>query len=181
MTLSRRQALGLGALGAAAAAGAGLAVWKSVAPPSFANWAQARAAVLALLQTRPSLSGDWTTAQMLEHVAQSIEYSMLGFPALKPEWFRATVGAAAFQAFRWRGAMNHPLDQPIPGAPDLPASLALDAAVARLLRAMDAFERHTGPLQAHFAYGELDRPDYTQAHLMHLANHWTALRDAALA
>lgn len=28
-----------------------------------------------------------------------------------------------------------------------------------------------GTLAPHFAYGELDKPQYTRAHLMHLADH----------
>jgi hypothetical protein len=38
---------------------------------------------------------------------------------------------------------------------------------------MDAFARFNGTLRPHFAYGELTKPQYERAHLMHLANHWT--------
>ena len=41
------------------------------------------------------------------------------------------------------------------------------------------FDAHTGVLQPHFAYGALDKPSYTRAHLMHLANHWQAFVPAA--
>jgi hypothetical protein len=34
----------------------------------------------------------WTLAQMLEHAAQSVEYSLRGFPEMKSGLFRATVG-----------------------------------------------------------------------------------------
>ena len=68
--------------------------------------------------------------------------------------------------------MSHSLSEPIPGAPDIAAGQALDAAADRLLAALRAFEAHAGPLAPHFAYGALDKPDYTRAHLMHLANHW---------
>ena len=46
-------------------------------------------------------------------------------------------------------------------------------AAKRLLDAMDAFAQFSGPLRPHFAYGELTKPQYERAHLMHLANHWT--------
>jgi hypothetical protein len=45
--------------------------------------------------------------------------------------------------------------------------------VQRLLDAMDAFAQFNGTLRPHFAYGELTKPQYERAHLMHLANHWT--------
>jgi hypothetical protein len=128
---------------------------------------------LAQLQTRPlRSSGAWDVPHVLHHVAQSIEYSMTGFPRLKPAWFRATVGPLAFAVFRWRGRMSHPLDQAIPGAPDIAQDLPLGPAVARLVAAFAAFERHRGALCPHFAYGALDKAAYTRAHLMHLADHW---------
>ena len=37
----------------------------------------------------------WSWAQTLTHCAQSIEYSMAGFPAAKPRLFQLSVGAAA--------------------------------------------------------------------------------------
>ena len=61
----------------------------------------------------------------------------------------------------------------IAGAPALDASQALKTSVNRLLAAMDAFAQFNGTLRPHFAYGELTKPQYERAHLMHLANHWT--------
>jgi hypothetical protein len=109
---------------------------------------------------------------VLQHLAQSIEFSMQGFPALKGAWFRSSVGSAAFAVFNARGAMSHSLDEPIPGAPALDAAQALKASVQRLLDAMAAFEKFQGTLRPHFAYGELTKPQFERAHLMHLANHW---------
>jgi hypothetical protein len=115
-------------------------------------------------------SGAWSLAQVLEHAAQSIEYSLYGFPVMKPALFRVTLGRAAFKVFDARGAMRHDLAAPIPGAP-VPGT-ELPAAISRLTQALRAFEAHTGPLRPHFAYGTLDKAQYTRAHLMHLANHW---------
>lgn len=116
-------------------------------------------------------TGAFTLAQMVEHAAQSVDYSMRGFPAPKSALFQATVGRAAFAVFDARGAMRHGLDEPIPGAPA--PTLPLDAAIARALQSLEAFEAWQGPLAPHFAYGALDKAQYTRAHLMHLANHWT--------
>ena len=134
-----------------------------------------RSAVRALahLQTRPlRSSGAWDVPHVLHHVAQSVEYSMTGFPRLKPAWFRATLGRLAFAVFSWRGRMTHALDEPIPGAPDIAQGLPLGPAVERAIAALQAFDRHGGALCPHFAYGTLDKAAYTRAHLMHLANHW---------
>ena len=137
----------------------------------FADLAAARKAIEGLASGWRS-TGAWSLAQMLNHTAQSIEYSMVGFPEMKSALFRHTVGSGAFAVFKARGAMSHSLDEPIPGAPALAASDALPAAIERVLKALHDFEAHAGELRPHFAYGELDKADYTRAHLMHLANHW---------
>jgi len=92
-------------------------------------------------------------AHVLHHAAQSVEYSMTGFPQAKPAWFRATVGSYAFALFNARGQMSHALDEPIPGAPPLAEGQALAPAIDRALAALRAFERHAGTLAPHFAYG----------------------------
>ncbi len=141
---------------------------------TFWNWKQAQQAVLDLLFHDKVVEGNpWNLSQVAQHLAQSIEYSMQGFPALKGAWFRSSVGSAAFAVFNARGAMSHDLAEPIPGAPALDASQALKTSVQRLLDAMDAFAQFNGTLRPHFAYGELTKPQYERAHLMHLANHWT--------
>jgi hypothetical protein len=138
----------------------------------FRSLDEARQAVAPLAQQPLRTSGVWSLAQVMNHVAQSVEYSLDGFPQPKSALFQATAGTAAFALFDARGQMHHPLDQPIPGAPALPVDAPLPEAVARLLSALDRFEAHTGALQPHFAYGALDKPAYTRAHLMHLDNHW---------
>ncbi|HKX43245.1 MAG TPA: DUF1569 domain-containing protein, partial [Burkholderiaceae bacterium] len=105
--------------------------------------------------------------------AQSVEYSMSGFPATKPAWFRASLGSYAWALFNARGQMSHSLSEAIPGAPAIAQGLPLAPAVDRAVAALQAFERHQGALAPHFAYGGLSKADYTRAHLMHLANHWT--------
>lgn len=141
---------------------------------TFTTWKQAQQAVLELLFTPQVVQGNpWNLSQVLQHLAQSVEFSMQGFPALKGAWFRSSVGSAAFAVFNARGQMSHDLAEPIPGAPALDASQTLKTSVQRLLDAMDAFARFNGTLRPHFAYGELTKPQYERAHLMHLANHWT--------
>ena len=118
------------------------------------------------------MSGAWDLPHVLHHVAQSVEYSMAGFPAPKPAWFRATLGSYAFALFDAGGQMTHSLAEAIPGAPGIAQGQPMGPAVDHLIAALQAFERHSGALAPHFAYGALDKPAYTRAHLMHIANHW---------
>jgi hypothetical protein len=123
----------------------------------------------------------WSLAQILEHAAQSVEYSLSGYPQLNSSWFRASVGPLAFRAFARRGRMQHATTEPIPGAPPL---VAADVGVAarRLGHALLRFE--TTPdsfaFPPHFAYGVLGKDDYRRAHLLHLADHARDVRVPAV-
>lgn len=146
----------------------------------LATLAQAAAELDRLAQAGALESGTaWTWAKTLAHCAQSIEYSMSGFPQPKPVLFQRTVGAAAFGVFSWRGRMTHDLTEPIPGAPALDAAADAAAVLARLRAALQAFDQWAGPLRPHFAYGALDKPAYARAHAMHLANHFSAFQPRA--
>ena len=46
-------------------------------------------------------SAAWNWAQTLAHCAQSIEFSMSGFPQSKSALFQRTVGSAALGVFSW--------------------------------------------------------------------------------
>ena len=49
----------------------------------------------------------WTLNAVFEHLAQSIEMSIEGYPAPKSPLFQATAGTAAFTFFKMRGRMPH--------------------------------------------------------------------------
>ena len=114
---------------------------------------------------------EWKIGAVFEHLAQSIEMSMDGFPQPKSALFQSTAGAAAFAVFRWRGRMTHGLTEPIPGAPALTQAEDWKPGAARLRAAITRFQAHTGALKPHFAYGALSREDFALAHAFHIANH----------
>jgi len=167
-------------VGAAAVAGAGYLLYRPGNDRQlvFATVADAmreveRLAGAAVGPLAPATAWNWS--QTLEHCAQSIEFSLQGFPAPKSALFQNTLGAAAFNVFALRGRMSHNLAEPIPGAPVLDASTPdASVALARLRKAVQDFAVHAGPLYPHFAYGALSKAQYEQAHAMHLANHLSA-------
>jgi Protein of unknown function (DUF1569) len=116
-------------------------------------------------------TGAWPLAAVLEHLSQSIEMSLNGFPAPNSALFQNTVGAAAFGVFKWRGRMLHTLSDPIPDAPALSQQGDWKAAAGRLRTAVQTFQAHAGALKPHFAYGNLSKADYAMAHSFHIANH----------
>ena len=115
--------------------------------------------------------GAWPMGAVLEHLAQSIEMSMDGFPEPKSALFQNTAGSAAFAFFKWRGRMSHGLAEPIPGAPALGAGVDWRPAAVRLRQAITRFNGYGGALKPHFAYGQLSKADFALAHSLHIANH----------
>jgi hypothetical protein len=176
--MKRRQLLKLGTLGGVAAAGAGFWALSTAAPPGDLSL-QGAQRLLAGLQGKALLSlKGWSPAEVFNHCAQSIEYSISGYPELKPGWFRSSVGPLAFSLFAARGAMRHPLGEAIPGAPALQQPATLVEALSRLQRAFADFAAYRSELQPHFAYGALSHDDYAQAHVLHLYNHLSLIRTA---
>jgi hypothetical protein len=144
---------------------------------SFTRLGDAMAEVerLAAAAGRTSATG-WNWAHTLVHCAQSIEYSMSGFPQSRSRLFQVTAGSAAFLVFEARGRMRHDLTEPIPGAPAIDAATPEAEALERLRRAAATFAGWNGSLQPHFAYGALDKARYEAAHAMHVANHLSFFR-----
>jgi hypothetical protein len=113
----------------------------------------------------------WKMQAVLEHLAQSIEMSLDGFPQSKGALFQHTVGPVAFAVFKLRGQMSHGLTEAIPGAPSLTQADDWKPGAKRLRAAVGRFQSHRGALQPHFAYGSLSRADFALAHAFHIANH----------
>lgn len=138
----------------------------------FTTLAQAEAELARLATASPRIGkAAWSWAQTLVHCAQSIEFSMTGYPEARSRVFQATVGQAAFTVFAWRGRMTHDLAEPIPGAPPLAGEADEALALERLRRSISDFRAWRGPFRPHFAYGDLDAAGYELAHAMHIANH----------
>ena len=176
--MNRRQVLTLGAIGGAAALGAGFWALPTGDRAGALNIEGAQD-LLRTLEGKALVSVQgWTPAEVFNHCAQSIEYSISGYPELKPSWFRSSVGPLAFSVFAARGAMRHPLHEAIPGAAPLSEPTSQALALSRLQQAFSDFSQYQGELQPHFAYGALSHADYVEAHVMHLYNHMSLIRPA---
>lgn len=171
--MNRRQ-FNLALLTGVAAAAVGGAVWVHL-PAS--DQELSLAAISRELQSLPlanlDSNGAWSISEIFQHLAQSIEYSLTGYPQAKSALFQTVVGTPAFYVFSRKKAMRHPLDEPIPGAPLLQQQIAPELALQRLLTAIEQFQQHQGRLAPHFAYGELSASQYALAHAMHIRQHLT--------
>jgi hypothetical protein len=137
------------------------------------------AEVLAALdRLEGDLPGPWSLGQVLVHCAQSVEFSLTGYPKARGWLVRRVIGPRVMAGFLRRGAMTHDRAAPIPGAPPL-GEPTLAEGIARLRSAIAAFDAHQGPLAPHFAYGEVDKASYEKLHAMHVADHLSVLRPGA--
>ncbi len=137
----------------------------------FKNLDEALIELKSIETKKIQTTGEWNLAQVISHLAQSIEYSIIGFPELKNPIFRITLGKIAFSIFSNRGYMSHDLNAVIPGASELDKLTDIKIAFQRLFKAIDDFKNFQSELKPHFAYGNLDKSEYDKAHAMHIANH----------
>ena len=124
-----------------------------------------------LMEQNPIATGQWNLYQVFVHCAQSIEYSILGYPEHKSDLFKNTLGKAVFSLFSSQGKMTHALSEAIPGAPDFSDDENLVDAFERLKKSLIDFKEYNGVLSPHFAYGQLSKLQYEMAHVMHFNNH----------
>lgn len=119
-------------------------------------------------------TGDWGLGRTFSHLAQGVEFSMIGYPEEKPKLFQMTAGKLAFTIFQMRGRMSHGLDEVIPG--EVVAEVTPDEGLNRLWTSLEAFRDFDGPLRPHFAFGHLGKDKFAQVHLMHIENHLEEVR-----
>ena len=125
----------------------------------------------ALLSPR----GTYTFSQTVQHAAQSIGYSMTGYPRLAPVSLRVTVGRTVKHLFLRRGAMRHNLSAPVSGAPDLDPRLPDLVAIAVLRATVSRLAAFDGALQPHPTYGRCTKEQVASLQTLHLREHLPGL------
>jgi hypothetical protein len=118
-------------------------------------------------------NGNWSLYKTLSHGAQSIEFSLQGYPAHKSSLFKNTAGKLALHLFLAKGAMAHDITMPIPDAPSIESDGDAMQGFTRLEAAVQNFWNHQGSYKEHFAYGKLTKEQYDKIQALHLANHLT--------
>jgi hypothetical protein len=117
----------------------------------------------------------WSLYKVLEHMAQSMEYSMTGYPQMESGALMTAGRFVFFNVFKPQGYMSHDLGAPVPGAPDIADDGPLEEAFLRYRNACNDFQNFTGAVMPHFTYGELSYEDWVLAHAFHAADHYSSL------
>ncbi|MFD1174813.1 DUF1569 domain-containing protein [Paenibacillus puldeungensis] len=121
----------------------------------------------------------WPLYEILAHCAQTIEYSMTGYPQMKPKIVRNTIGRMVIKKFLKQGYMKHNLTAHVPGAAKIEKQGTVREGNALLLKAINDFEEYKGPLAPHLIFGELSKEEYDRYFTMHIADHFSELQLAS--
>src|SRR5687767_1465623 len=97
--MKRRTLLKLGALGGVATLGLGFWALPTGVAPGEQSLSGAQTVLGNLSKFELTSLKGWNPIEVFNHCAQSIEYSINGYPDLKSNFFRHSIGPLAFSVF----------------------------------------------------------------------------------
>ena len=137
----------------------------------FRNFKDVREALTRLSQGEVETLGLWSYYQTLTHCATTVENSMKGLKREMSWWKRHVIGPLFFIFITTQGA----LPRGIRGNPQNALNQRVEgdekAALSRLLKALEDFEKFGGTLNDHPLLGTLTKKKWFLFHSLHLANH----------
>jgi hypothetical protein len=119
---------------------------------------------------------NWSPYKTFVHCAQTIDYSIKGYPKNKPVIIQKTIGKLVLKKFLKQGFMKHSLTAPVPGAPDIGEDGSSNDGLNILIKSIDQFEKYNGSLSKHLIFGEMTKEEYSMYFAMHIYNHLEEFR-----
>ena len=141
----------------------------------LSSLADARRELLKISEIDNVKSENWSPYKIFVHCAQTIEYSMTGYPVMKSKVLRYTIGKIAIKKFIGQGFMKHDLAAPVPGAPVIEDVGTVKEGVEILINAIKKFEAFNKELSPHLMFGKLSKNDYDQYFSFHIEDHLSEL------
>lgn len=121
------------------------------------------------LSTRPyQRAGQWSLGQNCQHLAKILNQSIDGFDIRLPWFIRIFSGFIKNRVLKNR-CFPKGVQAPKPFLPDKQADD--EQGVSELLKAIQRYQHHTGPLQPSPLFGRLSREEWDQLHLIHASHH----------
>ncbi len=111
----------------------------------------------------------WSYYQILNHCADSLEFSMSSYPRVMPSFIRKTIGKFFFKKLMKDGYMKP--GSPNPGAPKKREEGDVVSALKRLRNSISIFTKYEGPFGIHPIFDELTKSEWEKLHTFHIANH----------
>jgi hypothetical protein len=114
--------------------------------------------------------GQWSLAQICNHLSTSIGYSLDGFPGRSAPWlFRQTLGRLLRRRMLTTGRILRGM--PIPDRFQPPDTSNPREALTNLSTAIDRFLTSAAPLQPHPLFGPFRHDQWERFHCVHCAHH----------
>lgn len=135
----------------------------------------AKQELLRLKQSKTVNTPNWDISEICLHCAQTINYSITGYPVMKSPFIRNTIGKIAYRKFKRQGFMSHSLTAHVPGGDQLEVELSPQDSIQKLLDTIETFQNYTGALKPHLLFGNLTKAEYDQYFAMHIADHFSEL------
>ena len=123
-----------------------------------------------------TLQSEWSSYEIFVHCAKTIDYSMIGYPSLKPAIVRNTVGKLVIRKFLRQGNMKHNLYADVPGSPVIEDIGSFDEGLKILMASIEKFSLYTGELQPHLLFGKLTKEQYDKYFAIHIADHLSVFK-----
>jgi len=145
-------------------------------PLDFQDLGQVIGDVQDLRRRGYTRAGNWTLAQVADHLAIFFRGSLEGFSRRMPWIVRALVGKPILGLILRKRRMRAGVQVPqvfLPGDPRDD-----EVAVEQLVGLIERFRNHTGPLQPSPLFCHLTRQQWTDLHLIHAAHHLSFLLPA---
>ena len=114
---------------------------------------------------------NWSPYKTFVHCAQTIDYSMTGYPEYKPLIIQYTIGKIVLAKFLRQGFMTHNLQAPVPGAPEIAEEGDIREGLELLLSSLIRFREFSGNLHRHLIFGKLSKEEYDKYFCMHIVEH----------
>lgn len=114
---------------------------------------------------------NWSPYKTFVHCAQTIKYSMEGYPKTKPLIIQLTLGKIVFKSYLKQGYMKHNLSAPVPGSPFIEDSNDINRGIDILIDAIDLFQKFEGEFKRHLIFGGMTKEEYGTYFSMHIMDH----------
>ncbi len=129
--------------------------------------------LLSLKTKEVTTTGNWTLAQILCHIGDSIDFFLSkreGVVSI-PIFIQDTVGKLLFQKFLFFNKMDPGLPNPIKKGE--PKNGDPKEELERVIYLSKIFYESKGPFNSHPVFGKLSKDEIIKLHLLHCSNHFS--------
>jgi hypothetical protein len=127
---------------------------------------------------KTTTTGNWTLAQILCHIGDSIEFFLSqNEGAIQiPSFIQNTVGKLLLNKFFLFGKMDKGLQNPIKKGEPKDGDPLVE--LERVIDLSKKFKDHTGKFNQHPVFGALSKEELIKLHLLHCSNHFSYIQIA---